>query len=255
MVAGLLALGLVIACNQPPPPGSEVGAESNDDADDPETGSESPSASDMAGDTDDGPVDTSIYPLVDGARWTYRVTSTNGQVLGEDIVEVSEMTWEGQQAWLLVGNDEADDSKWNESVIIRDGDLALRVHKVEVRSTGDALIEYEPGFVRANQQWWGMLGYKEELLYVRTETDELGVVKVRDRGHTYEVLALEPVKLPVGTFDSVKVERIRTVGNAAGEIVISWYVPGIGKVREYRPAASQIEELTSVAIPGGVNLP
>jgi hypothetical protein len=34
-----------------------------------------------------------------------------------------------------------------------------------------------------------------------------------------------------------------------------WFAPGIGKVREERPIEMEIEELVSVTIPGGANLP
>jgi len=248
-----LSLGLTLGCNQPPPPGSEAG-DSNDELNDDPSDS-----SDMGdGEPGDEPGDNTLYPLVDGASWTYRVTTISGQVLGEKGATLSEVTWNDQQAWLRSGNDEDDDDGlWSESVIIREGPLALRVHKQENGPTGIiALKDYDPGFARASERW-DTVGYKEELLYVRTETDEFGQEPdSKDRGHTYEVLAIEPLVVPAGTFAAaVKVERIRTVGKSSGEVVVSWYVPGVGKIREYRPADSRVEELTQVTIPGGVNLP
>jgi hypothetical protein len=53
----------------------------------------------------------------------------------------------------------------------------------------------------------------------------------------------------------VKIERVRTVGAESGALVWYWYAPGVGKIREERPLEMEVEELISVSIPGGVELP
>jgi hypothetical protein len=250
-LAGLLALALPLACNQPPPPGSE------------DEEGESSTASAGTSDTDTGETGTdtsedggSLYPLVDGAQWTYVITSTSGQVLGMDVTSMSETTWDGMQAWELADEPNANGNS-SISVLIRDGDVVLRVHREEMDQVGTtAIIDYVPGFPRASDAWTSV-GVMEEFLYDRTAYDANGLNPVVEaRGHTYEVLAIdESVTVPAGTFECVKVERVRTVGAEAGALVWFWFAPGVGKVREERPIEMEIEELASVSIPGGVNLP
>jgi hypothetical protein len=262
-LAGLLVLPFaLLGCNQPPPPGSDDGGDSESAGDtttDPDTSDTATTASDMSGGetgTDTDEVPDSIYPLVDGAQWSYVITSTSGQVLGMDVTSLSETTWNDMQAWELLDEPNAN-GKWNKSMLIRDGDAVLRVHREELDQIGTtALIDYEPGFMRASDAWT-TVGLKEEFLYDRTAYDGNGQNPVVEaRGHTFEVLAIgEEVTVPAGTFECVKVERVRTVGAEAGALAWFWYAPGVGKVREERPIEMEIEELVSVSIPGGVNLP
>src|SRR5689334_3621050 len=217
----------LLACTQPPPPGSDDGETSAADSatDSTDTGS------------DTGvPEDGSFYPLVDGATWTSITTSTGGQVLGMDTVTASETTWMGMQAWDLTDDPNAN-GNWDVSTIIRNGDLAFRVHRIEHDANGvTAILDYDPGFLRASDGWTEV-GQKDEFLYDRTEYDAMGQnPMVEARGHTFEVLAIdEEVTVPAGTFTCVKVERVRTVGTEAGTIVRYWFAPGVGKVREERP--------------------
>jgi hypothetical protein len=249
-VFGLLLLG----CGQPAPPGSEAGGDTTD-ASGTDTTAGTESGTDAGTDTGDVE-DESLYPLVDGARWTYRITTTNGQVIGMNTVDVNETTWNGAPAWEQVDSPNANGS-WDVSTLIWDGPLALRVHREEIDQTGTtALIDYDPGFVRASEAW-DAVGIKEEYLYDRTAYDGNGQNPVLEaRGHTFEILAIdEQVIVPAGTFSCVKVERVRTIGTEAGALARFWYAPGVGKIREERPIEMEIEELISVSIPGGVSLP
>ena len=114
----------------------------------------------------------------------------------------------------------------------------------------------DPGFVRLSEAWTEV-GEPEEFLYQRVHYDGNGLnPKVEARGHTFEVVAIgEEVTVPAGTFECVKIERVRTVGAEAGALAIFWFAPGVGKVREERPLDMEVEELVSVSIPGGVQLP
>jgi hypothetical protein len=279
-------LALAFACAQPPPPdagsedslGTTLGAETSGDANDmdstdgenttmgdpsdSETGTEA--GADM-GDTDTGtdtadtepdPLEQSLYPLADGAKWSYVVKTTAGQILGMDITEANEVEWEGEQAFELIDEPD-DDGEWNASVLLQDGDLVMRVHREEMDNLGTtAIIDYDPGFVRVSEAWT-VVGPPQEILYDRIAYDGNGQNPVVEaRGHTFEVLAVdEQVTVPAGTFDCVKVERVRTLGAEAGALVWFWYAPGVGKVREERPLEMEVEELVSVSIPGVIDLP
>src|SRR5690606_33464510 len=104
---------------------------------------------DTVGDGDgDGEVPSSgsLYPLVDGARWTYVEKTNSGQIEGMKIVDAVEISWEGGQAWKLTDNPNAK-GNWTESVIVRDGDLTMRVHQQEHGPAGIfELVDYDPGF-------------------------------------------------------------------------------------------------------------
>ena len=142
-------------------------------------------------------------------------------------------------------------------MLVSDGTHVRRVHREEMDQVSTtAIIDYDPGFLRCSEDWT-VVGMPEEFLYDRTAYDGNGQNPVVEaRGHTFEVLAIgEQITVPAGTFDCVKVERVRTVGAESGALVWFWFAPGVGKVREERPIEMEIEELASVSIPGGVTLP
>ncbi|PRQ03744.1 hypothetical protein ENSA5_12940 [Enhygromyxa salina] len=250
---------LSLACGQEPPPGSEFGDTDEGvgvlDGEDSLDGGEA-ETDDTEGDEGPSDPDGSLYPLVDGASWVYIASNDKGQVLGMEVVDATEVEWDGEPAWVLTDNPN-DKGEWTKSVIARDGDITARVHK-EIMTQGGPIeiVDYDPGFVRADDGW-ETPGHMEEFLYERTETDGAGLnPQVEPRGHRYTVLAVdETVTVGAGTFSCVKVERVRTVGTKAGERVLSWYAPGIGKVREERPAEGRTEELASVSIPNGESYP
>lgn len=266
-------LSLTLGCNQPDPPGSSPddtsdGGDGDGDGDgvdgdgdgDGGDGDGQPGDGDSGdGDGDSGDGDAyrdTLYPLAHGAQWTYLHKTTNGQVLGVEDVQMEEIVHEGQQAWLQVDSPGAN-GKWDESVLTREDGVVYRVHREQYDDNGTIeIVDYDPGFPRANDAW-DTIGFAEEFLYDRTWTDGNGHnPDVEPRGHLFTVLALDDqITVPAGTFDCMKVERVRTVGNATGDRVLFWFAWGVGKVREERPADSVIEELASVSIPGGTVLP
>jgi hypothetical protein len=278
LVLALAQLG----CNQPPPPdpsgmdSGTSGGDSLDSGDSTNPGSGSGGDGDGSGDGDGGSggdgdgdggsggdgdgdgdmPDMSLYPLVDGATWSYVVKNTSGQILDMDVSQMHETTWEDGPAWELVDEPD-DDGEWNFSILIRDGDLVHRVHREDMNDFGVMeIVDYDPGFLRASDAWTEV-GPPQEFLYDRTAYDKNGQNPIVEaRGHTFQVLAIdEEVTVPAGTFNCVKVERVRTKGNEAGALAWYWYAPGVGKVREENPIEMEVEELVSVSIPGGVELP
>jgi len=246
----VFVLGLVLglaACNQAPPPGSE-GEDSE--------GSEG--SGEDQGELD-GEEAGSLYPMVSDASWTYVARTTQGQILGTEIAEVHQIQWQGESAWLL--SDQPDeDGEWTESILVERDNEVLRVYKEEHGPMGIfAYVYYDPGFLRADDDWLeASVDDYEQRLYDRTEYDNPDMLNpdLEPRGHAYKIIGVnESVTVPAGTFDCIVVERIRTVGTNAGERVLSWYAPGVGKVREERPADSRIEELSEVRIPGGAQFP
>lgn len=255
----LLALPLLaLACSQPSPPGSDEADTSEADTTGDTASDTSESAGESAGTdtTNTGMDPESLCPMVDGAQWSYVITNTGGQVLGMDVTEFSATTFAGQQA--IDQTDEPDaQGEWSVSTLVQQGDEVFRVHREELDSLGTTgSFDYDPGFLRCSEAWTAV-GGPQEYLYDRTAYDANGQnPSTEPRGHTFEVVAVgEMVTVPAGTFECVKVERVRTVGTEAGALVWFWFAPGVGKVREERPIEMEIEELVSVSIPGGVDLP
>lgn len=270
----------MLACEQPLPPGFEAGddeeeSEESDSDETEESTSEDDSTEESSdtdpdtetdseeetSDTDDEPqpnaFEDTLYPLADGATWTYLAKTSSGQVLGMEEVEMVEIEWEGQQAFLQSDSPSAQ-GKWTEAVLMRIGeDEVFRVHKeIQTPQGTQTIVDYDPGFVRANDAW-SEVDQFQQYEYTRTQTDGDGLNEsIEPRGHAYTVLAVgEEVTVPAGTFDTIKIERIRTAGTNVGERVIFWYARGVGKVKEDRPAEQKLEELVSASIPDGVELP
>lgn len=244
--AAVVTAGFVVAaCNQADPPGSD-GTGGTDSMPDDGVDSGLPLEGELG----------SLYPLVDGAMWTYVSTNAAGQALGMEIVEASAITYDGADAFLFVDNPNAD-GEWTESTIARKGTAAMRVFKELKTAAGPyEVVEYDPGFMRVDDAWTES-GGKGELTYMRSQTDGMGSVPdVEMRGHIFNVTSVsEMVTTPAGVFDCIAVERVRTTGVTAGERVLSWYAAGVGKVKEERPADNRFEELTTVSIPGGASHP
>ncbi|MBL4686809.1 MAG: hypothetical protein JKY37_19585 [Nannocystaceae bacterium] len=250
----LFTLAIVSACGQETPPGTDGTSTSpSTETGDPvatSTGSADDTSVMMGGEYD------SYYPLIDGASWTYVATNSMGQATGTEIVDAVATEWDGKTGVVLTDNPNGN-GEFTQSTIVRDGTIAYRVHKVVGTQTQPNLIvDYTPGFTRFDDAWTDV-GVKGERVYVRVESDGDGLnPDTEDRGHTYEVTAVdEEVTVAAGTFSCIVVERTRTTGATAGERVVFWYAKGVGKVREERPADNRIEELIAVSIPGGVVLP
>jgi len=241
VLCGIVVLG--VGCGQPAPPGEGEGAS--------ESGSET-------GDAD--PELLSLYPLVEGAEWTYRAEDAFRSVTGTEVVHIKKQEWLGKPAFLLFDEDDAS-GEHTESVIVRDGSAAYRVHK-EVFKNGIStmLVDYAPGFVRADDGW-SETGQVQEYTYNRTETDGGGGNEVADE-RTHKFTVVDPdveIALNPGTFRAVHMRRERTTGALSGEVVEYWYAPGVGKLQEHRLANQSLgleeswEVLIAFTMPGSVD--
>jgi hypothetical protein len=232
------------------------------------------SSSDPAAPTDSNDVDAatpsgatgtdadpeSFYPLVDGARWTYR--HTGGEMPWNEEVTLTEVTYEGDNAFVL-SDSPGPSGVDSDDVLRKIGTAVLRVHKDEAdQDMGGVLVasvDYDPGFTRFDYAWvQAELGFSETLSYQRTEHDAQGtLVSDQPREHKFTVEAFgERVSVPAGDFeDCMRIRRVRV--RAAGEVpaegdVMHFSVcPGIGKTQELDEVSGKMEELTGCDVPGG----
>ncbi|MEM9461043.1 MAG: hypothetical protein AAGF11_43160 [Myxococcota bacterium] len=221
---GLTACGWLAACNQADPMEGSEGATSDP-------------TSDPSGD--------GLFPLRDGATWTYRHVSTDGTTWDE-VVRMRQTTYQGVEAWQIEDNAGLDGEN-TISTIVRDGDRVMRVHKEVL--LGDAPVlsaDYEPGFLRVDLGW--VEGDSIPWMYDRIEYDEAGTIV--DEAVRLQVFTVESVStsvtVPAGTFDCVQFLRRRP---DTGESRRFWFSAGVGKVKHESLATGSTEELAEYAIP------
>lgn len=249
------------ACNQvpPPDPGDESEAAADDDdagdddidpGDDDDTGDDDDDddEDDAGGGDDDDAEPPSMYPLVDGATWTY-VNESPGDGQQNEIVTMRQIDYDGDVAYEQV---DAEDStgQSTRSVLVRDGTQVLRVEKeIVVDGVVNTSVDYDPGFVRFDDAW-NEVGQTVSLTYNRVETDSFGQQSAAERVHEFRVEAIgETVTVPAGTFSTTYIIRTQVQGENPGEVVELWYAAGVGKVRERRADEGKTEELQSFDIP------
>jgi len=207
------------------------------------TGAGSDAASE--GDTNMPPGDANFYPLVDGATWTYRHTTTD-LVVWDEIVSMQATTWNGMPAIEQFDN-AGNNGESTRSIIASDGSTVSRVHKiVELAGATVETVDYDPGFLRVDNAWgegdsvnWG---------YQRTAYDPAGMVvsdNPRTQIFTVESMSVE-VTVPAGTFDCIQFVRERV---STGELKRFWFADGVGKIRHETLSTGATEELTEFSIP------
>lgn len=214
--------------------------------------SDSPDAPNTGPDigTDGGepPVQKTLMPLAIGSKWVYRVTDPIAGTVAQKTTIVSEQRdLDGAKAGVHVYVVESEVSGLKSVTFVEPkGEIALR-HREDTLQNG-SLVESRmvlPSSTRgpitlphANQRWHD--AYTED-----SYGPDGSFVKSRPQEDDWEVEAMsERVTVPAGSYDAVRLKRTRLDN---GKIRTTWWVPGIGKVKE--DDAGYIEELVSVQLP------
>jgi hypothetical protein len=204
-----------------------------------------------------GDVADSYYPLVDGARWTYR--HTGGETEWDEEVTQTIVPFEGRPAVLLQDSPGPSGTR-SASLLVRDEARISRVYRAELmgeRPTNS--VEYDPGFLRFDEAWPAEdIGFSASYDYRRIEYDASGRKKSSgDRTHTFTIEALsEAIRVPAGTFDDcVRIARTRLRPESEpameGDDELFWFCAGVGKVKEQDRTGGNTEELIACDVPGG----
>ncbi|HEX2874429.1 MAG TPA: hypothetical protein VHP33_24410 [Polyangiaceae bacterium] len=196
----------------------------------------------------------SHFPLVSGATWTFHHTSVLDEPWDETD-SVSETTYEGQPAFVLSDQEDAEGEQTHSTLIV-DGTRVYRAYKeVAVGHVVAVTTTYEPAFLRYDEAW------TENGLSVTLDDDwtqicvvastasscATGAVKVGTTTHTYTVLDVDDeLTVPAGTFRSVKLQRDNV---SDPETKLFWFAAGVGKIREENPSTGAVSELTAYEIP------
>lgn len=255
--AWLIAFGALLGCNQADPvaamdsqtsdSGDETASSGDpsvvDSGTDTGMGSASGSASD--GDTDMPPGEVDYYPIVAGATWTYRHT-TSEQIVWDEIVSMQEVEWNGMNAIEQFDN-AGNNGESTRAIIARDGSTVSRVYKVvELAGVTVETVDYDPGFLRVDNAWEE--GDSVSWEYQRTAYGPMGMVvsdNPRTQIFTVESMSVE-VTVPAGTFDCIQFVRERF---STGELKRFWFADGVGKVKHETLGTGATEELAEFSIP------
>lgn len=208
------------------------------------TAIDAPAATDAA--TAGCPTTGRYLPLATGRTWSYRVTNvatgavkTKTQVVGalEDISAVHA----GVMAYKVTTTQPGGTTdSWQQ-----DTGSAIRRHKENDNSGATfSTTQFDPYRTRLDETAAHLLvgaqwseSYTE--LVTVTGMAQTTVAKVE----TWNVVAVdEPLAVPAGTFCTLHLHRVSTVGGMPGSDKQYWFARGVGKIKE--SGASQVEELT-----------
>lgn len=222
-----MPLCLLAACNPP-------------DADN-ETGNDSESSAEQVSEKE------SHYPLIAGSRWEYSVVDASGVELRKEIVTASrdKSVKDSDITQIILEDNANSEGLRTRAKIRRIKTGAFRIHKDILRGEEvEESVEYDPGFVRFDEAWLKLsIGAHKDYGYERASSLES---KEEQRGHRYVLKSKKvKVRVPAGVFDTVHIIRERLTGASQGEKVEYWFAPGVGKVRELRPATGKEELLES----------
>ncbi|HLT31637.1 MAG TPA: hypothetical protein VK013_16485 [Myxococcaceae bacterium] len=215
-------LAALVGCGGEPLPGNQT----------PKPGHELPPEDDGGGEAS-----TSLYPLTVGSSWTYRITD-DVEVFEKEI-EVLERgpvpDGSGVTAARVHSTQPhlAEDS-W---MVERDG-LVFRVFEEDFRD--DMLLRtttWTPAIMKsvatAREAGWAESFTSEE-----TVAFPSGETQVEAQTYVWRVVGVESVTVPAGTFEAVKIERVRP--DKPEKLRTYWLVEGVGKVKE---TGERLEEL------------
>lgn len=189
------------------------------------------------GEEDPGQASTSLYPLSVGSSWTYRIT---------DDVEVFEKALE------VMERGPAPDGS---------GVTAVRVHSTQPHLTEDSWMverdgliyrvweeDFREGALLRTTTWspaiMKSVSISREAGWAESFTSEeiiefpSGDVQEDEKTYVWRVVGVESVTVPAGTFEAVKVERVRP--DKPDKLRTYWLVEGVGKVKE---TGERLEEL------------
>lgn len=188
---------------------------------------------------------TALQPLEVGARWTYETSDAGGGDRAVKSVEVIRTEMLGETETAVV-----ESRRGNGRTLVWLAEMDGRIVRLREESwEGETRMDrrgFAPGSLRTPASV-GALRVGQELdgNYVeQVLADDDRVMGSRQRVATYRVEAVdEKIATPAGEFWSV---RLRKLGDDGGEGKLTWYAPGVGKVRE---EGGRIEVLQSFSTP------
>ncbi len=212
-------------------------------------------SNDTDGDAGDPDPEGDYYPMAVGDFWRYLETSEpddgNLEATAELTYEVTGTTTDSvndgaEQEVFVIDNmvnvtaDLLEDQEKRIQHISDDGVRSERVrHFVyeydpfeEALSTVTKERWYDPGFLRFDRTQLQLNVSWEETLTRYSDTKDGSPVEEVSRTYSFTVLAVdEPVQVPAGDFDCIKIQRF-SPSDEDDETKTYWFAKGVGKVKE-----------------------
>ncbi len=188
------------------------------------------------------PANPALIPMGLGHHWTYRVTSSDGQVTVKEQTVTGTVASSRGTAFVVLT--EKRNSKGTRAVQVVEEGRLLRLSEETLEGTlVEARLQFEPYDLRIDSSKIN-LGDTYEDAHQENVLDASGnILETLPIRQVFTVEATgELVSVPAGTFECVKIRRKDEDG---GEKLF-WYAPGLGKVKE---AGGQTEELVRADIP------
>jgi hypothetical protein len=218
-------------------------------------------AGDDADNGDDGDFKTfkagaaaSRFPLVAGAKWTYRHTSLTKDPWNE-IATMTDTTYEGKPAFILEDEEDAEGAQTQSTFVVQGTGVYRAFREVRVNGALALQVVYDPAFLRYDEGWTEA-GQSETLDDDWTQTCVMtsiaskcapGAVQTGKTTHKYTVVDTHvEIEVPAGKFDAIEIERFNPDESETRKF---WFAPGVGKVREEDAESGAVEELAEFLVP------
>ena len=194
-----------------------------------------------------------LLPMSIGASWTYRVTDLATLEVTEktraiDAFEDIGGRKTGIAGWRLrVENANGHSLSWFEDLGEHAGVVRHREQSYDAAGVLEKDEFYDASKLRVDESDAHRVTgatWSETYLETIVETGLPDVSEEEVRNWTV-VAALEPITVPAGTFDALRVRRTSPGG---GTDKTSWFVEGIGAVKEYEAGVDDVE-LTAWSLP------
>jgi hypothetical protein len=196
----------------------------------------------------------SRFPLVAGAKWTYRHTTLDKDPWNE-VATLSETTYEGEPAFVMEDEEDAKGAQTRSTFIVKGTGVWRAFREVHVNGALALQVKYDPEFLRYDEGW-SKVGQSETLDDDWTQTCVMmsvaskcapGAVQTGKTTHKYTVANLHvDIEVPAGKFDAIEIERFNPDESETRRF---WFAPGVGKVREEDAESGAVEELAAYEVP------
>ena len=186
-----------------------------------------------------------LLPLSLGSRWDYKNTDTlTGTVTTKTSVVTGKKPFDGQpgvEVFVL----QTDEGATRSIVYVEVKDtVALRHREDEFR--GGALVSYSlftPAALRGPEAMPTSGQVLRDTFTEEQHNPDGTVHRTKSDDYTWNVDSLaDKITVPAGTFSAVRVRRVKLANKKEK---LTWWVPGIGKIKEVE---DRIEELTSYEV-------
>ena len=187
-----------------------------------------------------------LWPLIDGSRWVYRIESETDGVFQKVVTVEGEEAIPGTEGGRGILVSSVQPARAERSWQVFSNGVALRLREEDIRlGRLDQVMTWTPSVTKSLGAVVAPGFVHEETVREIVRSAAGDVVDDKQKSFRWVVEAVEPISTPAGDFpEALRVRRVRT--DKPDWERLYWLVPGVGKVREEGP---RTETLIEVSIP------